>query len=234
VIALLRPPIARLTRQSWSGAEHLPAEGGFIVASNHVSEIDPFMLAHFLVDHGCPPLFLAKASLFEVPVLGWAMRGLGHVPVHRGTTRAVDALSEAEDAVREGGCVAIMPEGTLTRDPQMWPMRPRTGVGRLALATRAPVIPVAQWGPQDLLGPYARRPTGLFSRHTMHVKAGPAVPLDDLYGRASEPAALRLASDRVMHAIADQLADLRGEPAPATPFNPARRSQDPGGEVSRS
>jgi len=115
--------------------------------------------------------------------------------------------------------VAIMPEGTLTRDPALWPMRARTGVGRLALATRAPVVPVAQWGPQALLAPYARRPAGLFSRHTMHMRAGPPVDLSDLFGREREPAALREATDRVMAAITQQLAGIRGEQPPEHPFD---------------
>lgn len=220
VIALLRPPIARLTRQEWTGEEHLPPEGGFIVAANHVSEIDPFILAHFLVDHGCPPLFLAKSSLFEVSVLGRVLHGLGQLPVYRGSSRAGDALQAAERAVQAGSCVVILPEGTLTRDPGLWPMRARTGVGRLALATGAPVIPVAQWGPQQLLPPYARRPHGLLSRVRMQVAAGPPVDLADLRGegRAESPVALRQATDRVMAAITRQLEWLRGEQAPEHPY----------------
>jgi 1-acyl-sn-glycerol-3-phosphate acyltransferase len=213
-VAVLRPPLRWLTSQDWSGAEHLPSQGGFIVAVNHLSEIDPFTVAHFLVDNGCPPMFLAKSSLFDIPVFGRALRPLGQVPVYRNSRRAGEALAEAEEAVAQGKCVVIMPEGTLTREPSLWPMRGRTGVGRLALATRAPVIPVGQWGPQHLLAPYARRPTGLFSRHTMRIKAGPAVDLADLYGRAGERSAMAEASDRVMHAVVEQVGQLRGEVPP--------------------
>lgn len=226
VISALRPPIAALTKQDWSGGEHLPPQGGFIVAANHISEIDPFILAHFLVDNGTPPLFLAKSSLFELPVLGRVLRGLGQVPVYRGTSQAGDALKAAEAAVRGGGCVVIMPEGTLTRDPDLWPMKAKTGVARLALATRAPVIPVGQWGAQELLAPYARLPT--FRRVTMRVKAGPAVNLDDLYARPESPARLRELTDRVLDAVTGLVADLRGEPAPAERFDMTRR--DRGGD----
>lgn len=233
VVALLRPPIAGLTKQRWSGGENLPASGGFIVAANHLSEIDPLMLGHFLVDHGCPPLFLAKSSLFEIPVLGKALHGLGQVPVYRGTSKAGDALRAAEEAVRSGGCVVVMPEGTLTRDPDLWPMRGKTGVARLALATRAPVIPIGQWGPQELLAPYARRPK--LKRVTMQLTAGPAVDLSDLYDRDPTPAVLREATDRIMGRVSAIVADLRGEPAPARPFDPSvrptDRPQDQGGEA---
>lgn len=217
-VTVVRPPLMALTRRSWTGAEHLPASGGFIAASNHLSEFDPLALAHFLVDSGTPPVFLAKDSLFRIPALGKALRAFGQVPVSRGTAHAGDSLAAAEQAVRDGACVAILPEGTLTRDPDLWPMRAKTGVGRLGLATRAPVIPIAQWGPQEMLAPYANVPTGVFRRPVMRIAAGPAVELSDLYGREGEPGALRTATDRVMAAITSLLAELREEEPPATPF----------------
>ncbi|MGB5953689.1 MAG: lysophospholipid acyltransferase family protein [Ornithinimicrobium sp.] len=220
-VAVLRPPLALLTSQDWRGAEHLPTQGGFIVAVNHLSEIDPFTVAHFLVDHGYPPMFLAKSSLFDIPILGRALPKLGQVPVYRNTRRAGDALSAAEQAVNDGKCVVIMPEGTLTREPTLWPMKGRTGVGRLALATQAPVIPVGQWGPQNLLAPYARRPTGLLSQVTMGVQAGPPVDLTDLYDRPAQQSAMIEASNRVMWAITEQVAVLREEPMPTTLFDRA-------------
>lgn len=219
VVGLLRPPILALTKRDWSGGEHLPRQGGFVVAANHISEVDPFMLAHFLVDHGTPPVFLAKSSLFRLPLLGRTLRALGQVPVERGTVHASTALGAAEDAVRAGSCVAIMPEGTLTRDPGLWPMRAKTGVARVALATGAPVIPVAQWGPQALLAPYARVPR--FARVTMQVRAGPPVDLDDLRGLPLTPARLREATDRVMADITAILGDLRGEEPPSRTVDPA-------------
>lgn len=226
-VALLRPPLTLLTSQDWHGAEHLPSRGGFIVAVNHLSEIDPFTVAHFLVNQGYPPMFLAKSSLFDIPVLGRALPALGQVPVYRNTRRAGDALAAAEQAVRDGKCVVIMPEGTLTREPTLWPMKGRTGVGRLALATQAPVIPVGQWGPQNLLAPYARRPTGLFRRPTMGIKAGPAVDLSDLYDRPAQQAAMVEASNRVMWAVTEQVAVLRGEPAPPTLYDRAAAARIP-------
>ncbi len=217
VIATLRPPLARLTRQEWSGGENLPTSGGFIVAGNHISEIDPFMVAHYLVNHGWAPRFLAKSGLFDVPVLGRALRGLGQVPVYRGTRQASDSLRDAAAAVENGDCVVIMPEGTLTRDPGLWPMKAKSGVGRLALMTEAPVIPIAQWGVQNLFAPYARRPTGLFSRHVMHVKAGPATDLADLAGREDSAAATE-ATARIMKDLTGLLAQIRGEEPPAEVF----------------
>jgi len=224
-VAVIRSPLVLLTSQDWQGAEHLPTSGGFFVAVNHLSELDPFTTGHFLVDHGYPPMFLAKSTLFDIPVLGKALPKLGQVPVYRNTRRAGDALAAAGQAVKDGKCVVIMPEGTLTREPSLWPMKAHTGIGRLALTTQAPVIPIGQWGPQDLLAPYARRLTNVFKRPTVHVKVGPAVDLSDLYERARTASAMAEASTRVMWAITEQVAHLRGEPMPEVLYDRAAAEQ---------
>ncbi len=236
VIATVRPMLVGVTRRSWSGAEHVPRTGGFIVASNHYSEVDPLMLAHFLVDQGRPPFFLAKSSLFSVPVLGATLKSLEQVPVYRATSRARDALDAAREALAAGKPIAILPEGTLTRDPDLWPMRARPGVGRLALTSRASVIPVGQWGAQEVLGRYARRPGNLLRRPVQHVKAGPPVDLTDLYPRAEEPRAHVEATARIMAAVTGIVAELRGQTPPAVPYELAPGEMDrrevrrPGGE----
>ena len=116
--------------------------------------------------------------------------------------------------------MAIYPEATLTRDPDLWPMVGKTGAARVALETGAPVIPVAQWGPQELLPPYTKRPH-LFPRKTMHVWAGPPVDLDDVRGRPVDAALLREVTERIMAAITELLEEIRGEQAPAVAVRPA-------------
>lgn len=218
VIGAVRPVLMAVTRREWSGGEHVPPSGGFIVAANHYSEVDVFMMAHFLVDHGRAPFFLAKSGLFTVPLLGKALLHLEQVPVHRATSRAGGALVEAREALAEGKCIAIMPEGTLTRDPGMWPMKAKSGVGRLALSSRAPVVPIGTWGAQEVLDRYARRPGNLLKRPVQKVKAGPPVDLADLYDRADDPKAQVEATARVMAAITDLVAELRGETPPEVPY----------------
>lgn len=222
VIGVLRPPLIAFTRREWSGGENLPTEGGFIVAANHYSEIDPLTTAHFLVDHGHPPFFLAKSTLFEVPVLGKALNHLEQVPVYRASSKAGDALDAAREALADGKVIGIMPEGTLTRDPDLWPMRAKSGVGRLALTSGAPLVPLAQWGATGLLGHYARRPGNIFKRPVQRVKAGPPVDLSDLADRPDDPKAHAEATRRVMSEITRLLAELREEEPPAEPFDPAR------------
>lgn len=215
----IRPLLIVLTRRDWRGAEHLPETGGFVVAPNHISHVDPLTLAHFLYDSGRPPRFLAKSALFRLPVIGWVVRNAGQIPVYRESRNAAEAFSGAVAAIEAGECVAIYPEGTITRDPSLWPMVGKTGAARIALATGRPVIPVAQWGPHQLLPPYSRR-LRIFRRTTVRVTAGPPVDLDDLRGLPVTPEVLAIATERILTRITTQLADLRGETAPAHMFDP--------------
>ncbi|MBM6404800.1 1-acyl-sn-glycerol-3-phosphate acyltransferase [Phycicoccus sp. CSK15P-2] len=217
-----------LTRRAWSGTEHLPTEGGWVVCPNHVSHVDPLVFAHYLVDNGRSPRFLGKVEVFDIPVVGAILRSADQIPVYRESGRAVDAYRAAVDAVRAGKCVAVYPEGTLTRDPDLWPMRGKTGAARIALETRCPVVPVAMWGPQDVLAPYERRPR-LFPRRTMHVRAGAPVDLSDLYDRPVTAELLRDASARIVGAITAELEVLRGESAPLERFDPRRAGITPTG-----
>ena len=216
--AFLRGLLMIFTRRDWRGAEHLPRAGGFVVCPNHMSHVDPFAFAHFLYDNGHPPFFLAKSEVFQIPILGRLLTWAQQIPVYRGTSEAVGAFSAAVVAVRDGKCVPIFPEGTLTRDPQMWPMTARTGAARVALTTRCPVIPVAQWGPQEIMRPYGKV-LHLLPRKTMRMLAGPAVDLSDLYGRPQDLATLGEATNRIMDAITSQLETLRGGKAPAIRFD---------------
>lgn len=220
-IRVLRPLLMALTRRDWSGAEHLPTEGGWVVVTNHTSHLDPLVFAHFLVDHGYAPRFLGKIQVFEVPFVGSVLRSADQIPVHRETGYANDAYRAAVAAVRAGKCVAIYPDGTLTRDPDLWPMRGKTGAARVALETGCPVIPVATWGPHEILPPYGHRPR-LFPRKTMHVRAGAPVDLDDLRGRPVTAEVLAEATARIVGAVTRTLEEVRGERAPVQRFDPRR------------
>ncbi|HEY0117708.1 MAG TPA: lysophospholipid acyltransferase family protein [Cellulomonas sp.] len=218
VAAVVRPFLRATTRRDWRGTDNLRREGGFIAAANHATELDPLTFAHMLYDQGIAPRILAKASLFKVPLLGGILRSTGQLPVDRGTTRAADSLEPAVRALAAGEVVAVFPEGTLTRDPDLWPMAGKTGVARLALASRAAVVPVAQWGATELLPRYSKR-LRPFPRKQVHVLVGRPVPLDDLYDRPRDAAVLREATDRVLDAITELLEQIRGEQAPRPRFD---------------
>ncbi|WP_028050240.1 1-acyl-sn-glycerol-3-phosphate acyltransferase [Cellulomonas sp. URHD0024] len=226
VAHLVRPLLRAMTRKDWHGVEHMPTERGFIAASNHMTNIDPLTFAYFLWESGFAPKILAKASLFKVPVMGKVLHATGQIPVYRNTVSAAESLTAAIDAINDGDCVAVFPEGTLTRDPDLWPMVGKTGVARLALTTRAPVVPVAQWGPQLLLGRYQKmlRP---IPRKTITIVAGPPVDLSDLYDNPQDTATLREATERVMAAIGALLTEIRGEQPPEVRYD-MRKPVDPG------
>lgn len=218
-VALAEPLLRLLTRQRWIDGEKIPARGGCVVVGNHVSHVDPLTFAHFVYGHGRIIRFLAKAEVLDLPVLGRLIRATGQIPVYRLTVDASEAFRAAVAAVEQGKCVVVYPEGTITRDPDLWPMVGKTGAARVALSTNAPVIPVAQWGPQEILAPYATRPR-LFPRKTMVVKAGDPVDLDDLREAELTPAVLREATARIMAAITRLLEDIRGEQAPVERYDP--------------
>ncbi|MDW4904516.1 lysophospholipid acyltransferase family protein [Streptomyces sp. ADMS] len=216
---LCKPPLVVLLKRDWRGMENIPAAGGFITAVNHNSHADPFAYAHYQYNSGRVPRFLAKSGLFGKGFIGAAMRGTGQIPVYRETTDALSAFRAAIDAVERGECVAFYPEGTITRDPDQWPMTGKTGAARVALQTRCPVIPVAQWGANELLPPYARK-LNVFPRKTHHVLAGPPVDLTRFYDKEMNPDLLKEATEVIMAAVTRQLEEIRGERAPVTPYDP--------------
>jgi 1-acyl-sn-glycerol-3-phosphate acyltransferase len=213
VVCIVKPVLHVFTKRDWRGMENVPTDGGIIVAANHVSELDPLVIGHYLFDLRRPPRFLAKAELFRKPPLKWIFEGAQQIPVYRRAADASAALQPAVDALARGECVLIYPEGSATRDPELWPMKARTGVARVALLSGAPVIPIAQWGPQAILPYKARRPK-LFPRRTMQILAGPPVDLSAYIGKPMTADLLHAATETVMRRVADQLAELRGGTPP--------------------
>lgn len=205
------------------GKEKLPRTQGYIVVANHCTEVDPITVAYPVFLTGTLPRFLAKESLFRAPGLGFILRKLAHIPVARGSVDARKSLETAKNVVNAGGAVIIYPEGTLTKDPELWPMQGRTGAARLALATGAPVYPIAHWGDQDFLPPKGK--PRFFPRKKVRVKVGDALDLssvvqpreDSRYTRSE----LGAVTDYFMDSVTGLLEDLRGEKAPQGRYNPA-------------
>ncbi|MCY9555622.1 1-acyl-sn-glycerol-3-phosphate acyltransferase, partial [Paenibacillus apiarius] len=131
-MVLVKPLMTVWTRRTWRGMEHLRRDGGVILVPNHISHADPLVVAHYIYDAGRWPRFLGKASVFRVPVVGWILHRCQQIPVERGTVEAVKSLDKLVAALAEGGAVVIYPEGTTTREPDLWPMKGKTGAARLA------------------------------------------------------------------------------------------------------
>ena len=220
VVTLLNAVLRPVTKRDWRAQEKIPQTGGVVFVVNHISNADPLALGQFLAYSGRWPRFLAKASLFGVPVLGRILRACGQIPVQRQSGRSADALQAAVQAVEQGRAVVIYPEGTITRDPDLWPMAGKTGAARIALQTGSPVIPIGQWGAHELMyGPQIHFPK-LLPRKTLRMLVGDPVDLDDLRGQPVTAATLEAATDRIMDAITGLVAELRQQRPPDVRFVP--------------
>lgn len=200
-----------LCRVRVSGA--IPS-GPVILAANHVSPFDPVVMTAACHMAGLSPRFLATGGLFDAPIAGAAMRRAGHIRVDRGKASVASALPAALAALRAGAMVLVYPEGRIGLDPWMWPERGKTGVARLALASGAPVVPVAQWGAHAVL-PY-ETPKHLVTsvlramrrRPVVQVRFG-AAPVDLAHLSGTPGARATQATRLIMAGIDDTLAHLR-------------------------
>ncbi|MBB3678456.1 lysophospholipid acyltransferase family protein [Modestobacter versicolor] len=227
-VLVVYPVASLLFRLRYRHAERIPATGGVLLVANHVSILDPLACARLVWDAGRTPHFLAKESVFT-GLAGTILRGAGQIPVSRGTSAASSSVHAAKAALDGGDVVVIYPEGSVTRDPDWWPMQPRSGVARLALTTDAVVLPVAQWGPQRVHDYHSKR---------LHLRL--RTPADYLVGEPVDLSAqrarvqpgqplpgelLREVTDLLMVRVRDQLGELRGEQPPAEfAARPVRRT----------
>lgn len=213
-------PLFRLTmKRDWRGAENLPKAGRGIVASNHLSYLDVLVLTDFLFCNGRAPRYLGKAGVFRVPIIGKICLAAGQIPVERETDDAKKAVDHAKILLEKGHLLGVYPEGTLTRDENLWPMVAKTGCARLALATDTPVIPIAQWGSQKILPRYTNR-INIFPRKRIEIRAGKPVDLSAWKGKHEDPQALIEATAAIMAALTEMLEEMRGEKRPPIIFDP--------------
>jgi 1-acyl-sn-glycerol-3-phosphate acyltransferase len=188
-----------------SGDDAVPSAGPAVVVCNHVSYLDPVIVGYAIEAHGRIPRFLAKRDLFSHPLLGPVMRRLRQIPVDRGGAAAT-SLEVAAALLREGEVVVVFPEGTISTS--FVPAPPRSGAGRLAVATGAPLIPVALWGGQRLVT--KNRPRSL--RRGVVLAARFGEPID--YEPGSGP-------ERLTARIWEQVTDLVSRAQRTYPQQPA-------------
>jgi 1-acyl-sn-glycerol-3-phosphate acyltransferase len=199
---VLRPTLARAFQWVLDGEEHVPSSGGVVLAANHISYLDALCLAYLADRRGRRVRFLAKASFFEIPVLGALLRGVGDIPAGRRRSDPPGGRGSALDAavaeLAAGHCIGIFPEGRIS--PDLEPQRPHTGVARLAAGAGVPVVPVGLWGGHRVWTrghrPHLR--PGL----TQAVLAGPPVVVEP----DEDPHA---ATERIMAAVGARVEDAR-------------------------
>ncbi len=221
-VILVKPLLVLMTKRTWRGLGNIPA-GPAIVVANHISHADPLVLAHFVHDAGRWPRYLAKDSLFKVPVIGRIVQADKQIPVVRGSLDAVRSLDEAVRAIEAGGVVCVYPEGTTSKEPDLWPMRGKTGAARLWLTTGAPVVPVVMWGPEEIFDPRNHK-LKLRLNAPVTVVAGEPLDLSKWAGSAPTAPVLMEITDFIMLSLRDMLAEIRGGTPPPLWARPARRS----------
>jgi glycerol-3-phosphate dehydrogenase (NAD(P)+) len=183
------------------GREHLPRRGGLILASNHHSFLDPFVIGTLVRR---PVYYMAKRELFEKPWQAWLLNGLGAFPVDRGAGDEA-AMDTARAILARGDCVVVFPEGTRMRSAGLG--SPRRGVGRLALQSGAPVCPIAVVGTDQVRRGWRIRP------RKVRLRVG--APM--LFGsvQQSSPARAAAVTERVWACVSLQWAWLGGVVAPS-------------------
>ncbi|WP_051266855.1 lysophospholipid acyltransferase family protein [Nakamurella lactea] len=217
-------PLTRVVgKRDYRGMERFNRPGGMLVVGNHISHLDPMYDVVMIHKAGRVPHVLAKASLWKIPVVGRALRGTGQIPVERAAGAGQSAVETARQTLDDGGLVLIYPEGTVTKEPDFWPMRPRPGVAVLAMASDAAVVPIVHWGTQDVYNSYAEgSKLKLVPRQRVIVAVGPDIDVSAYRGRQSDPRAIMEVSMLIMNTIADLLAEIRGEQRPAQLFDPKK------------
>jgi 1-acyl-sn-glycerol-3-phosphate acyltransferase len=231
-------PASALFKLQYRHIERIPQQGPMILVVNHVSHVDPFLVSKFVLDAARVPRFLAKESLFEVFAVGPAMHAMGHIPVKRGTADARQSLAAAVAALRAGKVIVLHPEGTVTRDPDGWPMAAKSGAARLAtLVPDVPVIPIAQWGVQEQFDLYKKK-VKLIPRPRHVLSVGEPIDLSAFDDREITVRVLHEITDIIMRRLRDDVAELRGVPAPTgklfrwTRNSAARAAAKPAGDAA--
>lgn len=212
-VMVVKPFVTVFTRRTWRGVEHIPRTGPALIVANHISHADPLTLAHFVYDAGRWPAFLVKASVFKVPVVGWLLAQVRQIPVQRGTADAGRALDAAMDVVKAGDAIIIYPEGTTSKEPDLWPMRGKTGAARLALATGTPVVPVVSWGAQQIFDPRTKKKR-FRPRTPVTVVAGPPIDLSRWADATPSSAVLTEMTNEIMNRLREMIGEVRGEEPP--------------------
>lgn len=218
---ILRPWVRLLYKVDVTGMENLPKSGGYVLAANHVTTVDALAVAYMMYFrlHRAPH-FLAKEGLFKTPIVGPVLLAVGQIPVFRGQRKNTDPMEAAYKVLRAGHVIGIFPEGTLTRDPDLWPMRGRTGAIRLAIETGVPIVPVGQWGTEKVMETYSSK---LKPKpwHKVNIIIGKPIDVSAYVAKKNSTEELVLLTEKVMNEITKLVEQLRGEKAPAKRFVPS-------------
>jgi 1-acyl-sn-glycerol-3-phosphate acyltransferase len=218
VRAVLQPALLIYFRITREGRGHIPTSGPVILAANHRSFLDPFIIALCLRR---PVYFVAKRELFDRRWQGWLLNALGAFPVRRGESDE-EMMGTARAVLERGDPVVIFPEGTRIRNGVLG--RPKRGAGRLALETGAPIVPVAVTGTEHARRGWLIRPA------KVKIRCGSPLqfpPVDE-----PSPVLANAVTDRVWPCVELQWAWLGG-PLPEDPAEGVRQLEPAGAGTAR-
>jgi 1-acyl-sn-glycerol-3-phosphate acyltransferase len=236
IIAFILAPILRLMfKVEVTGMEKLPKEGAYIMTPNHATNVDGLAVAYFIyiiLKRG--PHFFAKEALFNIPLVGKVLLAGGQIPVFRkGGQRNDDSFKIANMYLQAGHTICVYPEGTLTREPNLWPMRGKTGAIRLALDSGVPVYPIAHWGSEQIMGRYSSKFRPGFWKK-VQILVGDEIDLAKYRKENLSPEELLEATELVMKSITALVEKLRGEKAPEALWDPVVMGQTVTGNFEKA
>ncbi|MEY4989201.1 MAG: hypothetical protein RI933_834 [Actinomycetota bacterium] len=234
IASVLIPVVRLLFKVRPIGLEKLPKTGPYILVGNHVTNVDALAVAYFVYVY-CKraPHFLAKESLFRIPLLGRILTAAGQIPVYRSGKRNDAQMAAANAYLNSGHSIAIFPEGTLTRDPNFWPMRGKTGAVRLALDTGVPIYPIGQWGSEKVMPQYGAKFRPGFWK-PVDILVGDEIDLSRFRKNQLTPPELYEATEIVMKEITKLVAQLRQEEPPAKLWDPVSAGQPVTGNFKKA
>lgn len=223
LVANILIPLVRLSfKIRLKGAENLPKSGSYILAGNHCTELDGLALAYVVYKRlHRTPHFFAKGALFRVPVIGKILLRAGQIPIYRGGRSNEEPLRAANLYLQADQVVGIFPEGTLTREPNLWPMRGKFGAVKLALDNNVPLYVFGQFGTEKVMPQYTKRFRPGFWKPVDFV-IGQEVDLSKFRNQRAGAAEMLEATELVMKEITKLVEEIRGERAPAELFDPAK------------
>lgn len=230
-----------LHRVTVTGAENIPGSGPVILVGNHTVHLDAVVMGCAVYEVGRSPVFAAGSDFFSTPFLREILHAIDAVPVFREGPKTKDSLTGIRSALDDGKAVLLFPEGTFTRDPQLWPMRGKTGIARLmASHPDVPVVPFAHWGNEEIFDPWNHTIQRSAFRKKTPLNIVFGAPLDIHVSANPDYEELTQATEHVMDAIESLLIPLRRANPNGYPTSPRavrwdrRTDGDPHEDIDKS
>jgi 1-acyl-sn-glycerol-3-phosphate acyltransferase len=189
-------------RVRWEGLENVPDEGAYIIITNHLSGLDPFLIG-IPIDRTI--YCLAKVELYKNATLTWILNSLGYIPLDR-SAMDISAMRVVLTLLKRGEAIGISPEGTRSETGEIQPFT--DGATKLALHARVPILPVSVYGTRELMPPG----TYGFKPGKVYIKIGELFDLSDSYGKPMTPEVLEKNTAILYEKVSELFEQIRYRP----------------------